>query len=384
MMPLRPLSRAQQRPVCRTWRSARAWAVAVLGMLGVLSVPVAARPAQPARPACGPADVDCHIAHVQPLWQRDFTTCPAQPAATKGVPRGAPDCACDCQDPYEPRLRMQGGPYDGLCLATCGRRTVTPLSDAPRGVPVPAGHRVLANVQHKGVFVVAVADPAGVQDVWLQQEQLSPPLPAAHSQLRFRFAADAPVALYVVRSDAAPYKLTDVFDLVLSVAPITPTGATLDPGSGLRADFPLVFRLTTLDTQIEESIVHLGHRVRQYGLVLTAAERTAVFEQGIDAAAAHSSYTRRYHLLSDSCVTELLAVVERGLESASPLGFVDPFYRTMESMVGYVSLALLGEQPPLTVAGARTAARDELAIEVGPTLAARQKPAAPPRLAPAE
>jgi hypothetical protein len=235
------------------------------------------------------------------------------PVAAAGVHA---DCVLDRGDPYDPGARMPRGRYRGRCLDTSELRTLRLLTDAEaasHGLSVPRGWKAVANVRHADRFWIALIDPAAVADVVMQIENFPAIVPAAHTELRFRFAPERGALLVPQRPGDARDSVV-LTDLVYTVeASYAIGGEPYDLVKGMRDFYGLVYRLTSLEERYQAMVVEQGHLVQQVRLDLSAEQGRDALVHALELGHAAGSGAM-YHTLWRNCTTELYDVLDRSVE----------------------------------------------------------------------
>lgn len=225
------------------------------------------------------------------------------PANTTPVPQGS-SCLCDPADPFDPMAKMPKGPYQGQCINSCQQRSVVLLS-SEEAANYGDSHRmwVVANVSHQGKFWVAKIPVDGVADVIYQIEHFPAIVPAAHTELRFRFRKGKEVILLPQASNSTtePVRLSD---LVYSVEAVTVPGEKYDVVAGLFDNFALAYRLVSLADRAEQMIGQKQHRVEQLKLSLTPEQNQRLLQNAIERGN-RAGMNRMYNTIEPNCTTEV-------------------------------------------------------------------------------
>jgi hypothetical protein len=211
------------------------------------------------------------------------------------------------------------------------------LLDAP-----PGSRIAFANFWHDGQYWVAVARPAEVQNVIVQQEIFlrSPifkrPL-AAHGQLRFIFRDGAELRLYPQEDGQDPFPGEPVDDLVVSAEAVRPRidgFPEFDLLGGARGWFRQSIRFMSTEFKARK-MMDRGHTVHQFLLHLKGPEPGRVFLEAIRRA--HQiGLDLPYNLLAiggTQCVFEMFNILDRSVVRHRPKpGLVIRLFRMMDRM----------------------------------------------------
>lgn len=230
--------------------------------------------------------------------------------------RSRADCTLDPSDPFEPHAAMPRGPFAGRCLDTSDERSIRILSrdQAARYGMKPGGERTLvfANLRHAGRYWVAEVDPQAVEEVILQVEYFPAIVPAAHTQLCFRFRPGQGPRL-VPQAGPADSGVTRLPDLVYSVeAAFLVDGEPYDLVKGMQDHYATAYRFVSLEDRYRSMVLEQHHRVEQIGLKLTAEDRRRLLIRSLrDSDAAQLG--RMYHTLALNCTTELMRAIDRSV-----------------------------------------------------------------------
>jgi len=222
-------------------------------------------------------------------------------------------CSLDPADPFEPHAAMPRGPFAGRCLDTSEERSIRILSPAQAAAYglTPDGDRrfVIANVRHAGRYWVAEIDPSAVEDVVLQVEYFPAIVPAAHTQLCFRFAPGQGPRLVpqVGRADSGATRLADLVYSVEAVFPVD--GEPYDLVKGMQDHYATAYRFVSLEDRYRAMVVGQHHRVEQIRLRLSPEQRRRLLVRTMhDSDAAQLG--RMYHTLALNCTTELMRAID--------------------------------------------------------------------------
>ena len=222
-------------------------------------------------------------------------------------------CQLDPGDPYDPRAEIPRGPFKGRCLYTRELRSLRLLSKeaaAARGLPARPGLLYLANVRHADRFWLAAVDPRAVEAAIVQIEYFPAIVPAAHTQLRFRFAPGRGPVLVPQRRGGRqdPVRLRD---LVYSVEAVPVVGGdAYDLVKGMEDHFGTAYRMVSLSDRYHRMVVIDHHRVMQLRLRLTPRERRDLFVHAVRLGD-RCGMKLMYHTLARNCTTELVRVIDQ-------------------------------------------------------------------------
>ncbi|HUK63371.1 MAG TPA: DUF4105 domain-containing protein, partial [Dongiaceae bacterium] len=198
---------------------------------------------------------------------------------------------------------------------------------APYHMEPDLAHLLIANVRHAGRWWLAEVPVDAVSDVVLMIEYFPAAVPAAHTQLRFRFGGEGVrLVPQVGRADTIVAPLTD---LVYSVEAVSPVGGEgFDLVKGMRGHYATAYRFVSLDDRYHQMVTVDHHRVEQVRLALDPDQRRRVLVRAIrDSDAARLD--RMYHTLALNCTTELLRAVDRAVP-------FDRWHRTLATLTGFL------------------------------------------------
>lgn len=243
------------------------------------------------------------------LWLAALVWSVVLPAAALAV------CSLDPGDPFEPHAAMPRGPFARQCLDTREQRSIRILSAAQAaryGLASDGDRMVAANLRHAGRYWVGEIRPGAVESVILQIEYFPAVVPAAHTQLRFRFR-DGQGPRLVPQVGPADSGETRLTDLVYSVeAAYVLNGEPYDLVKGARDHYAIVYRFVSLEDRYRQQVLGDHHRVEQVPLELDADERRRLLIQALrDSDAAQ--LRRMYNTLALNCTTELMRAIDRAV-----------------------------------------------------------------------
>jgi hypothetical protein len=215
-------------------------------------------------------------------------------------------------DPFALDDTVRRGPYRGRRLDTSEQRSVWLLSREEAsaiGLAPAPGRLLAANVRHAGRYWIAEIAPGGVSDVIVQLEQFPAVVPAAHCEMRFRFAPGAEPLLRPQTREGGGRALR-LRDLVYSVEAVPVVGGdSYDLWRGLWDHYGNAYRLCSLADRYQAMVVRAGHRVEQLRLVLTPDQRRAVLEAALRRGD-HAQMNVMYNTISRNCATEVYRALD--------------------------------------------------------------------------
>src|SRR5262249_23177006 len=152
--------------------------------------------------------------------------------------------------PFEPHAAMPRGPFAGKCLDTSEQRSIRilpPERAMTYGLTADNERIVIANVRHAGRWWVAEIQPAAVDDVIFMIEYFPPVVPAAHTQLRFRFRSGLGPRLVPQTGgpDSSAPRLTDLVYSVEAVSLVH--GEAYDLVKGAQDHYGIAYRFVSLE-----------------------------------------------------------------------------------------------------------------------------------------
>ena len=174
---------------------------------------------------------------------------------------------------------------------------------AALGLAPALGCVIVANVRHADRYWIAEVAPGAVGDVIVQLERFPAAVPAAHCQLRFRFAPGAE-PLLIPQTPGAGRDSVRVADLVYSVEAVPVVGGdSYDLWRGLWDHYGNAYRLCSLDDRYQSMVVRAGHRVEQLRLRLSPDQRQRVLEAALRRGD-RAQMQVMYNTLTCNCSTE--------------------------------------------------------------------------------
>lgn len=234
------------------------------------------------------------------------------PVAATPLPNPNANCTCNPNDSFEPRARMPKGPFKGQCINSCEQRSVKLLLSAAAAHYEPSpGMQVVANVSHGGNFWVAKIPPNAIEDVIFQIEHFPAVVPAAHTQLRFRFKPGSEVIL--VSQAMAASTQVGIKDLVYSVEAVGIPEGRFNLFAGFFDRFALAYRLVSLQDRAEQMLVKDQHRVEQLKLNLTAEAKQQLLRKVI-LMSDRAGMRQMYDTFAKNCTTELFHAIDQSIQ----------------------------------------------------------------------
>lgn len=222
-------------------------------------------------------------------------------------------CIHDTNDPFEPNVRVERGPLEGLCVNPLQRRSAKILTgqEAAKYFEPRAGHVVVANFSHQGQFWVAHIPVERAAKMILQVEYFPIGfIRIAHTQYRIDFEEGTFVDLISQsqKSEEDPQRL-QLKRLIFSVENIGPYGEKFDAIKGLKKHYNLAYRLVSLDDKYDWMIRQQSHEVKQFLLKLQPQDVSRFLKRALDEADRWST-RRSYHTFNPNCVTELFVLLD--------------------------------------------------------------------------
>lgn len=220
------------------------------------------------------------------------------------------NCRCDLNDRFDPQAKMPRGIYQGQCINSCHQRSLRRLSAAEAaeyGIEPEA--IAVANVSHQNQFWVAKILPNSVAEVIYQLENFPSPIPAAHTQLRFRFSPGSEVLL-IPQIPGSPQSPVQLKDLIFSVEAVAVVGGNFDLVAGFFDNFAIAYRLVSLESRVQRMIIQDGHKVQQIQLNLTPTQRNQLLLNAITKSH-QAGLTQMYNSLSRNCTTEVFRIIDQ-------------------------------------------------------------------------
>ncbi len=246
-------------------------------------------------------------------------------------------CSCECDDPFDPRIKSGAGDFEGQCLNSCITRSVVEISAekareikyfTPETGNMKNAKNVhyLVNISHnpnsdEESFYAACVEPAFITDIVYQVEHAGGL--QGHAEIRFIFDPSHPVILVPQKTDVVREE-SHVTDLIYSVEMIAPPGVPYKGDYGFREQFFQRYRMCSLDAKAHQIIKVLHHRVWQYRLKMSQREKTNIFLAAIKSAAS-ADPDERYHTTKRNCSIRAFEAIDRGARISwfrKPLMFI--------------------------------------------------------------
>lgn len=234
------------------------------------------------------------------------------------------DCSCDCDDPFDPKIKSGEGAFAGKCLNSCVVRTV---KEIPETLAFKHGYidrikdnsvkysnsKYLVNVSHRPMdkdemFYVALLDPEKVRDVLFVVEHAGGL--KGHAELRFSFDKSSPVTLIPQRTESEQI-VDHTSDLIFSVEAIAPPGVPYKGDYGFREEFFQRYRMCSIESKAYTVIKKLHRRVWQYRLNASKEEKIKMFKYAVSMAN-NADPNERYHTAKRNCALRAFDVINGG------------------------------------------------------------------------
>lgn len=220
-------------------------------------------------------------------------------------------CVTTENDPYTPDARYPRGPHRGKCIRTELYRNVVTLTPAP--------HRTIANVYHKGAFVIARIDTASVTKLVLQLDHFQRRTLNAGAHAQWRISFSRPIELFRqgLEAPGESTRAGEASELIFSYEGVgypramgfaNLLDAVLGRGVG-------VFRVTTPHTFYQTYVAHprKPHRVEQWEIENLPQEKLAEFVESWVARSESEGMENPYRLLFGA---NCISVAETAFDSA--------------------------------------------------------------------
>lgn len=231
------------------------------------------------------------------------------------------DCSCDCNDPFDPRIKASEGEFEGKCLNSCVVRTAIQVPDT---LAFKYGYldkisnkskdlKYIANVNHKPLdqseeFYIAAVNPAYIKDVIFMVEHAGGV--KGHAELRFIFDSFSPVYLIPQKTDSER-EMDSSLSLIYSVEAIAPPGVPYKGDYGFREEFFQRYRICSLEYKSDLVIKKMGRRVWQYTLKISDEQKKKMLKAAIDFST-QADPEERYHTGRRNCAIRAFDVVRAG------------------------------------------------------------------------
>lgn len=227
---------------------------------------------------------------------------------------GDPRCACDPLDRFDPQPVVPAGPFKNACLV-CEKRSVNRLnkSEAQDYAIPAAGDLWIANLRHGDRYYVARVQPTQIKEVIIQIENFKAVVPAAHSQIRFKFNPGFEVELFdqVTRQTAG--KLSDIVASGEAVLPKHP-GAKFDLiRGGTEQHFGFAYTFVSLANKVKSQVIDQNNKVEQWRLSLSQTNRVRILNAAVDLGE-RMGMDAYYDLIQRSCTTELYRAIDQAID----------------------------------------------------------------------
>lgn len=209
-------------------------------------------------------------------------------------------------DAYESKVVLPKGSHKGECADTTTARSVIRILD---DFPKNSDRLLVANVSHAGSFWIADFPRDGVEEVLFQMERFPAIVPAAHTQIRLRFKENSQV---ILKNQLNPEKQVTLRDFVLSAEALGQKGWSFDLMKGMKGEYLINYRITSLSDKFDWMIVKQKHQVIQWPLKLSAEDKQKILPAYL-ALANKEGMNKLYHTLSKNCTNELFRVMDSTL-----------------------------------------------------------------------
>lgn len=230
------------------------------------------------------------------------------------------DCSCDCNDPFDPRIKSGKGEFEGKCLNSCIVRTALQIADTlafkygylDKVAKSNKEYKYLVNVNHidkyqKEDFYVAAVNTKAVKKVMFVVEHAGGV--KGHAELRFVFDSLNPVILIPQKTDSEK-EIDSTYSLIYSVEAIMPPGVPYKGDYGFREEFFQRYRICSIEYKSDLVIKKLGRRVWQYAINITDDQKTKMVEAAINFAT-KADPNERYHTGKRNCALRAFDVVNK-------------------------------------------------------------------------
>jgi len=225
-----------------------------------------------------------------------------------------PACNSHPQDPYSPSLRMSKGRYQGQCMDTSGKRAVQVLEE--RG----NDEMTVANFRQNGRFYTAVIPLQQIEKISYVIVDLNPHpinflslLNISHTELRFKFKADARIALTPQEPGSDSTRELAGNDLMVSFNYMAPAGVDYNPLKGFNADL-YGSVLQSFSSQDEFKNRFTLKKINMYEVTLdTTPEQSASILKKALEMSSKAQYSIPYDTWSSNCTTYLFDILDAGM-----------------------------------------------------------------------
>lgn len=219
----------------------------------------------------------------------------------------ANECAVP-NDPYSPSGVINKGPLKGKCLQLDKKRSFRLVTKEEAVLRIPeadiAAHpnaTFIANIKHEGSFWIGMF-PEGqrIEEIRYLFEPFAPELLFAHAMLRVSFQPEFGPVLYPQTDlHLEPTKLSN---LIVSATFLATVGAKpFNITTLFKDEYALVHQMLSLEEELNDSVVRLGHVVQQHPLNFSRTESNNFWKQMLNDF--HDpEMTESYHLLNRNCI----------------------------------------------------------------------------------
>ncbi len=237
------------------------------------------------------------------------------------------DCSCDCNDPFDPRIKAGEGEFKGKCLNSCIVRSAIEVPETlaykygylDKILKGKSDYKYIANVNHLSdsvdEFYIAAVNIQAVKEVMFVVEHAGGI--KGHAELRFIFDSENPVILIPQKTDSER-EVDSTFSLIYSVEAIAPPGVPYKGDYGFREEFFQRYRICSIEYKSDLVIKKLGRRVWQYSIDVNEKQKQKMLNAAINFAA-NADPNERYHTGKRNCAIRAFDVVRAGKK--------DPWYR---------------------------------------------------------
>lgn len=232
------------------------------------------------------------------------------PLEASALTKAKAACVCNSAvaDPFEEPMIFATGSKAGKCIDSCYYRKVRVLSKREK--------IAVANVRHKGQHVIAEFDPRGAYEIDILFQHFFPTI--SHVAFRIRFARDYPVILHSqINSKARATQTTH--DLVISVEAALPKGENFDFAPAKNGDYPLVYRLITIEEAVRWMIHDKKDTVNQFQLNVPKDALPDLLRLALKRSEARS-FTVPYRLFSSNCSSSIFDMLDTVTRATPPEG----------------------------------------------------------------
>jgi hypothetical protein len=234
--------------------------------------------------------------------------------------KGAP-CSCACDDPFDPRVRVDTGYFAGKCLNTCDQRSVRLLTKEevaangyfPADSVDTAKFFYVANLSgydssaRQWLFYVGRVPRDGVADALVQVECAGGI--RSHGELRFRF--DPAHSVLAVPQRRGGARIVERWnDLVYSVEALGPPGVPYKGDFGFRRQYRVAYRFMSLAGMAAGTIDKQHRAVGQFRVDLSKEQCRRALEAAVRQGSS-LAYGDSYHTTENNCVQAVFSVLDK-------------------------------------------------------------------------